>query len=196
VKKRAARPKAPDPDMPAGEPSESDGSAGMRKSAARDRDRTVTAVVLATVALFLACGAGYLKYDGGIAAADQRAAGDAVQAATASTVAMLSYSPDTAEATLGAAGDRLTGTFRDSYLSLTKDVVIPGAKQKQISATATVPTAAPVSASAIEGHAVVLVFVDQNVVIGSAPPTQTASVVQVTLDKVDDRWLISGFDPK
>lgn len=194
MKDGAARPKTPDPDMPAGEPSDSDGSAGMRKSAVRGRDRTVITVVLATVALFLACGAGYLKYDAGMAAADQRAASDAVQAATVGTVAMLSYSPDTAEATLGAAGDRLTGTFRDSYLSLTKDVVIPGAKRKQISATATVPTAATVSA--IEGHAVVLVFVDQNVVIGSTPPTQTASVVQVTLDKVDDRWLISGFDPK
>jgi len=38
----------------------------------------------------------------------------------------------------GAAKALLTGTFRDSYTSLTKDVVIPGAKQKQISAEASV----------------------------------------------------------
>ena len=47
---------------------------------------------------------------------------------------------------LHAARDLLTGDFRDSYTSLTNDVVIPGAKQKQISAVATVPAAASVSA--------------------------------------------------
>ena len=44
-------------------------------------------------------------------------------------------------------------------------------------------------------HAVVLVFVNQTVVVGQDTPTDTASRVQVTLDKVGDRWLISKFDP-
>jgi Mce-associated membrane protein len=48
---------------------------------------------------------------------------------------------------LGAARDRLTGEFKDSYTSLTHDVVIPGSKQKHISAVANVPTAASMSAS-------------------------------------------------
>ncbi|HZN82982.1 MAG TPA: hypothetical protein VFC01_25385, partial [Mycobacterium sp.] len=90
--------------------------------------------------------------------------------------------------------DLLTGTFRDSYTSLTTDVVIPGSQQKKISATATVPAASSMSAS--EKHAVVLVFVDQTVIVGNDAPSGTASAVQVTLDKVDNRWLISGFDPK
>ncbi len=107
---------------------------------------------------------------------------------------MLSYSPDTAQTTLTAARDRLTGSFRDSYTSLTNDVVIPGSKEKKISATATVPAAASVSAS--EDHAVVLVYVDQSVIVGDGAPSATASAVQVTLDKVGNRWLISGFDPK
>jgi Mce-associated membrane protein len=72
-------------------------------------------------------------------------------------------------------------------------VVIPGATQKQISAVATVPAAASVSAT--ENHAVVLVFVNQTVTVGTGAPTDTASSVRVTLDKVADRWLISGFDP-
>ena len=70
-----------------------------------------------------------------------------LQAAKDSTIAMLSYKPDTVEQQLGAARDLLTGDFRDSYTSLTHDVVIPGAKEKQISAVATVPAAASVSAT-------------------------------------------------
>jgi len=118
---------------------------------------------------------------------------ESVRVATDGTVALLSYKPDTVEKDLGAARDRLAGNFRDSYTSLTRDVVIPGSKQKQISAVATVPAAA--SVSAIENHAVVLVFVNQTVVIGNGAPTDTASTVRVTLDRIHGRWLISQFDP-
>ena len=83
--------------------------------------------------------------------------------------------------------------FRDSYTSLTNDVVIPGAKQKQISAVATVPAVASVSAD--PRHAVVLVFVNQTVIVGQDAPTDTASSVRVTMDKAGGRWLISKFDP-
>jgi Mce-associated membrane protein len=72
-------------------------------------------------------------------------------------------------------------------------VVIPGAKQKQISAVASVPAAASVSANPRE--AVVLVFVNQTVTVGGDAPTDTASSVRITLEKVGDRWLISKFDP-
>jgi Mce-associated membrane protein len=116
-----------------------------------------------------------------------------VQAATDSTIKILSYRPDTVDRDLGAARDRLTGTFLDAYTSLTNDVVIPGAKQKQISAVATVPAAASVSAT--QNHAVVLVFVNQTIIVGNDAPSSTASNVKVTLDKQGDRWLISGFDP-
>ena len=82
-----------------------------------------------------------------------------MQAAKDSTIALLSYKPDTVEQQLGAARDLLTGEFRDSYTSLTNDVVIPGAKEKQISAVASVPAAASVSAD--PNQAVVLLFVNQ-----------------------------------
>src|ERR1700730_4942359 len=54
---------------------------------------------------------------------------------------MLSYQPDTVEKDLAVARDQLTGAFRDSYTSLTRDVVVPGAKDKQVPAVATVPAA-------------------------------------------------------
>jgi Mce-associated membrane protein len=72
-------------------------------------------------------------------------------------------------------------------------VVIPGAKEKQIAAIASVPAAASVSVEPDE--AVVLLFVNQTVTVGSDPPTDTASSVRVTLEKDGDRWLISKFDP-
>jgi Mce-associated membrane protein len=145
------------------------------------------------LALLLALGAGYLKWvDNSVRDAD-RARNASVQAAKDSTIALLSYKPDTVEQQLVAARDLLTGDFRDSYTSLTNDVVIPGAKQKQISAVATVPAAASVSAK--PNHAAVLVFVNQTVIVGQDTPTDTASSVRVTLDKIGDRWLISKFDP-
>jgi Mce-associated membrane protein len=149
--------------------------------------------ILPAAALLLCGTAGYLKWIDGATRDAEIAGAQSVQAAIDDTVSMLSYRPDTVAQNLAAARDRMTGRFRDSYASLTNDVVIPGAKQRQISAVATVPAAASVSASAT--HAVVLVFVNQTTVIGSDPPTDTASSVRVTLEKVHDQWLISRFDP-
>jgi Mce-associated membrane protein len=150
-------------------------------------------LVLPALALLLASAAGYLKWQDGSAREASAARTESVRAATDSTIALLSYKPDTVEKDLNAAQSRLTGSFLNAYKSLTHDVVIPGAKQKQISAIATVPAAA--STSATENHAVVLLFVNQSVIIGQDAPTSTASSVRVTLDKVGGRWLISQFDP-
>ena len=76
---------------------------------------------------------------------------------------------------------------------MVRDVVVPGAKKDHISATATVPAAASVSAT--PNHAVALVYVDQAVTVGHDAPTDTASTVRVTMDKIGNRWLISSFDP-
>ncbi|OBG92518.1 hypothetical protein A5698_19335 [Mycobacterium sp. E136] len=149
--------------------------------------------VLPALALLLAGAAGYLKWvDNSVRNADAARA-ESVQVAKDSTVAMLSYKPDTVEQQLNDARSLLTGEFQESYTGLINDVVIPGAQQKQISAVASVPAAASVSAGPDE--AVVLVFVNQTVVMGQDAPTDTASSVRVTLEKIDGRWLISKFDP-
>ena len=155
--------------------------------------RVLALGVLPALALLLALGAGFLKWQDNSVRDGQIARMQSVQAARDSTIALLSYKPDTVEQQLTAARDLLTGEFRGSYTSLTNDVVIPGAKQKQISAVATVPAAASVSAE--PNRAVVLVFVNQTVTVGQDAPTDTASSVRVTLDKVGDRWLISKFEP-
>jgi Mce-associated membrane protein len=165
---------------------------------ARKRRRTGFSRALAfgalpALMLILAASAGYLKFLDASVRESETASIESVQAATDSTIKILSYRPDTVERDLAAARDRLTGQFRDSYTSLTNDVVIPGSKQKQISAVATVPAAASVSAD--PRHAVVLVFVNQTIIVANDPPSSTASSVKVTLDKIGGIWLISDFTP-
>lgn len=156
--------------------------------------KLVAFVLMPAVMLALAVTAGLLSYHYRTARVTQSAAQSSVQAAKDGTVELLSYTPDNVKAKLTAARDLLTGDFRNTYTSLTNDVVIPGALQKRISATAEVPAASTTSATAT--HAVVLVFINQTVVIGHDAPSETASAVEVTLDKSGDRWLISGFEPK
>jgi Mce-associated membrane protein len=155
--------------------------------------RVIAYGLLPGLALLLASAAGFLKWQDASARDAQAARTESVHAATDGTIALLSYRADTVQKDLEAARGRLTGTFLNAYTSLTHEVVIPGAKQKQISAVATVPAAASISASA--DHATVLLFVNQTLIIGQDAPTNSASSVRVTLDRVGGHWLISGFDP-
>jgi len=155
--------------------------------------RVVVYGVLPAAAMLLAAAAGFLKWQESSARAQEVARIESVAAAKDSTVALLSYKSDTVEKQLDAAKSTLTGAFKDSYSQLISDVVIPGAKRGHVSITATVPAAASVSATA--DHAVNLLYVNQSAAVGNEPPTDSSSSVRVTLDKVDGRWLISGFDP-
>jgi len=155
--------------------------------------RALVFVLLPVLVMLLAGGVGYLKWAKTVQRETQTARIESVQAATDSTIKILSYNPDTVDRDLDAAQDRLTGSFRDSYTELTHTVVIPGAKQKKIAAVATAPAAASISAS--PNRAVVMVFVNQTIVVGNGAPSSTASTVRVTMVRRDDRWLISDFTP-
>ena len=135
----------------------------------------------------------WLSWDGSSRRDAQRNGEEAMAAARDSIVAILSYQPDSAEKTLNEARGRLTGQFLDDYTQLIQTVVVPGAKKDRISAVAKVPATSVVSAAS--DRAVVLAFVDQTLTEGAKTPTLTTSSVRVSMEKVDDRWLISGFDP-
>lgn len=171
---------------------ETDSAATFLGESGRDvRRRRLAFRVLPIVALVLVGivgGMRWLDQSYGSAAAD-----DSVGAAKDGTVAILSYKPSSVEQDMDRASGLLTGAFKADYTNLAKEKVIPGSKKRQVSAVATVPTAASVSADA--RHAVVLVFVNQTVIIGNGAPTSTSSSIRVALDKVGDRWLISAFDP-
>lgn len=170
-----------------------DVAAGPTQRRAVDWTGVLTYGVLPAVALVLALAAGFLKYVDNSARDSSTARTEAIQAASTGSVALLSYTPDRVEQQLNDARDLLTGEFRDSYTSLINEVVMPGAQQQQISATATVARAGSVSASATE--TVVLVFVNQTVVVDASAPTDMVSAVRVTLERAGDEWLISDFTP-
>jgi Mce-associated membrane protein len=149
--------------------------------------------VLPGLALLLAVVVGYLNWWDRSANDFATARSESVRAAGEDAAALLSYRPESVERDLGAARERLTGDFKDAYTALTREVVIPGAKEKHIAAVAKVTAAAPVSVT--ESHAVVLAFVHQTVTIGDGTPTDTTPVLRVTLDKVNGKWLVSHFDP-
>lgn len=159
--------------------------------------RRLAVVALPALAVVAAAGAAFLGWQYASARDLQRAATESVEAARDTTAVILSYTPETVDAQLNGARESLTGGFLESYTTLVNDVVIPGAKEKKITAVAKVPAAASVSAT--RDHAVALVFVNQTVTMAADPeqtaPTTTNSSVRVTLDKVDGRWLVSGFDP-
>ncbi|BBZ61858.1 hypothetical protein [Mycolicibacterium monacense] len=161
--------------------------------AGRNIGRIVAYVVLPVVVLAMACGVGFLKWQANSIGASQATAAKSVSAATEIATAMLSYRADQVEQDLTAASDRMTGEFRNEYTTLINDVVIPGAKEKRVSAEATVPAAALVSSSA--DRAEVLVYIDQTTTVGDDPPSATTSSARVSLEKVGDRWLLAGFEP-
>lgn len=155
---------------------------GLRRWAA------VAALVLVALA------AAWLGRDAWSRRAAEDAGAEAVRAARDAIPALLTYQAATAGKDLPAAArDRLTGKFRDDYTQLIATVVVPEAVRKGISATATVPAAAVVSADS--RHAVVLAYVDQVTTVGTEAPVQNNTSARVSMDNVDGRWLISGLDP-
>jgi Mce-associated membrane protein len=172
---------------------DSDDAAPARDKRRINWSRVLVFGVLPGLVLVFTLAAAFFKWEDGSMRMANTARIESVQAAKDSTVALLSYRPDTVDKDLVAARERLTGDFKNAYTQLTDDVVIPGSKKQNVTATANIPSAASVSATA--NHAVVLLFVDQTTTVGTGAPSNLQSSVRVTVEKIGDRWLISGFDP-
>jgi Mce-associated membrane protein len=164
----------------------------MRQRTGATLSRVLIYGLLPALALLLAIAGGLLKWEDSSIRTTDLARSQSVSAAKDSTVALLSFKFDTVDRDVAAARERLTGGFRDRYTQRTQQELIPNAKRRRVSATASVPGAASESAS--RDHAVVLVFVNQTIKIGDAAPADGTSSVRVTLDKVGDHWLVSDFD--
>ncbi|OBK70248.1 twin-arginine translocation pathway signal [Mycobacterium sp. 1274761.0] len=125
---------------------------------------------------------------------DDAAAQSAVKAASDGTVALLSYSPESLDKDFATAKTKLTGSFLSYYTQFTEQIVAPAAKQKAVKTQAAV-----VRAAVSEIHpdrAVVLVFINQTTQSKDRPDASFInSAVRVSLQKTDDGWLISSFDP-
>lgn len=153
------------------------------------------AVAVPLIAVLLLLTAGWLLWDATSRRGAENAGRDAMAAAQQSIVAMGSYRPETAKESLTAAGDRLTGAFRDTYTQTVQTVVIPDATGKKMSSVVTVPAIGVVSAQ--RDRVVLLAYVNQVLTVGAgAKPDAitTPSRYRVTMDNVDGRWLIAGFE--
>ncbi|MGH3958043.1 twin-arginine translocation pathway signal [Mycobacterium sp.] len=166
---------------------------GRVKGLPRGKVLPALLVLLVVASAALAGGLLYFQYRPD-RATDAAEAKSAMSAATEGTVAILSYSPDTLETDFSSAKSHLTGDFLSYYSQFTQQMVTPAAKQKSVKTSAVV-----VRAALSELHpdsAVVLVFVNQTTVSADRPePTLASSSVLVTLTKVDEKWLISSFNP-
>jgi Mce-associated membrane protein len=149
--------------------------------------------LLPGLALLIAIAAGLLKWQYSSLRDADISRTQSVEAAKGCAVALLTFRPDTVENDVQAALDRLTGEFLDSYQQTTREVLIPDVKEQQVFSTSTDPVAAPVSVN--DNHAVVLLFVDQTMKVGDAPPARAPLSVRMKLDKIGERWLVSEWDP-
>lgn len=124
----------------------------------------------------------------------EAAAKAVIAAASDGSTALLSYTPDQLDSDLAAAKSHLTGEFLNYYSKFADEIVAPAAKERAITTIASVARAAV--AELHPDSARVLVFLNQTTTSNAAPePVQVASIVNVSLSKVDAAWLISAFDP-
>ncbi|MFC7449122.1 twin-arginine translocation pathway signal [Rhodococcus daqingensis] len=126
---------------------------------------------------------------------DDRARVEVQQAAADGAKALLTYTPETVFADMVAARELLTGEFKDYHDRLAQGVIVPAATDKKITATATVTATGLTSLT--DDSAEVLVFLDQSTTSAAEQaPVDTTVGAEVTLQKVDGRWLISEFDAR
>jgi Mce-associated membrane protein len=126
---------------------------------------------------------------------DSTAAGQqALEVARTAAVSLLSYEHQSVDVELAEASEQLTGPFQADFRSLTTSQVVPAAKQRQVDTHAQVVAASVVNVT--REHVTVLLFLNQSTQGAGLPaPTISGSRVRMTLDKVADRWLVSGMTP-
>lgn len=96
------------------------------------RLRTLAFGVLPALVVLLGAGAGLLRWQDVSYRAIDTARTESVAAARSATETILSYKAGSVEQDLGAARDRLTGSFLDSFTDLVNKVVIPGAREEDL----------------------------------------------------------------
>ncbi|MDO0937667.1 hypothetical protein QQY66_40290 [Streptomyces sp. DG2A-72] len=175
---------------------EGDSGSGVRRS--RRGLLTVLVAVLLLAGLVAVAVLGQ-RYRAGEQAEQARV--QALDAARKAAPVVLSYDHRHLDRDFAAAGDRLTGKFRDEYRKTTQTVVGPTAKKYDGVVKATIaepadggtPAASVVSASADE--AVVLLFVNQ--VTESTQVTgarMDLNRVRMTMTRTSEGWKVSAVD--
>lgn len=127
---------------------------------------------------------------------DQVEAGRAAaeQSARDQVVSMLTYDFRSIDEDLARAQQSLTGELADEYRGLSRAQIAPNALRDEIVTTARVIESSVVHAAA--DRVVVLTFVDVQTRSRPVPgPNRDISRLRLTMDRVDDRWLMSQMLP-
>lgn len=108
---------------------------------------------------------------------------------------LLSYDHTNIAEEVDARAQEVGGRFKEDYLSLVRDIVIPASDREQL-VTQTSTAAVGASENAAPGRVQLMMFLNQTSTrAGQEEPTLSGSRVQVTMEQEGDRWLVSGLDP-
>lgn len=157
------------------------------------RGRRIGVAVLAALIVGGVAAAAALASYTASAAAGERVSAEALDAARHRLPVVLSYRAETLDADLAKAREQITGPFAADFDDIAATVIVPSARERQITTTATVVRAA-VAGTRAEGVEV-LAFVNQTTTSAGQAPQEAASTVRVALTEVDGQWLISGVTP-
>lgn len=119
----------------------------------------------------------------------------AVSAAEEKVVKLLSYDHRSLQADQESRGADLTGTFKNDYVALLRDVVAPAATQQQLSTRSAVVSSSVVDAQGTDTVTVLLFLNQTSQSAAKKDPTMTGSRVRVSMNEVDGDWLVSGITP-
>ncbi len=146
--------------------------------------------VLASAALIVC---GVLAYRAHAASEVDVARSQGVAAARSAAEVVLAYDHRHLDRDFGRASDLLTGEFAKEYAVTTKDSVRALAAKTRAVVRAEVRAASVVSAT--PDRVVVLLFVNQTTTSNQTnEPRTDLNRVRMTLERVDDRWLVSDVD--
>lgn len=153
----------------------------------------ILVVVLAVLTVLALVAFGILAFRAVQASAVDRARSEGVAAARTAAKAVLSYDYRQLDRDFKTASGYLTGTFATEYAKTTSTVVRPTATQTNAVVVAEVRAGSVVSAT--PDRVVTLLFVNQTTTSNRLEQPRTDfNRVRLTMDHVNDRWLISDID--
>ncbi|MFZ2175661.1 MAG: hypothetical protein WAW17_16810 [Rhodococcus sp. (in: high G+C Gram-positive bacteria)] len=158
----------------------------------RKRALILTSLGVLALALTIASGTLTVKANHGLRLEDTRQ--QALAQATQLVPDILSYDFNTVDEHFTDSLEHLGGDFRTQFESVSKDVIIPSAKERQVITAATVVESSIVSAS--PDGATVLMFLNQSTTSTDNPaPKLDGSRVQVSLHRDGESWQITEMSP-
>ncbi|MGG7104018.1 hypothetical protein [Rhodococcus sp. 24CO] len=153
--------------------------------------RRAISVVLVAVLAIAACALLWIRRD---TAALESVRADAMAQAPALVEDLLTYTSEMVDRDLAAGAGGATGTFRDEFVEFSATTVAPQSKVQGISTSARVVDVGLLDTT--RDRVELLMFVDQITTSFAQPaPASSSSRVQVAVERVGDRWLVSELTP-